>query len=165
MKRTKITLEQKQEAVRIALDGQNPLDYLRSIGSKDPAALWYNIRQSLKDVNPEAYAKIQKLYAFRKKPEQEEPKPADTPEESCQDEPERTETEKPAEYHTLQPLMLAGMTACGWKGIFGKYCWDDKHEFLDFFGNDGEEISMKLDDWKKFLLELKTAAELLGVSL
>ena len=76
-----------------------------------------------------------------------------------------TASDEPKEYKTLTPIIRAGMTACGWKGVYGKYCWDEKHEFLDFFGNDGDDISMKLDDWRKFLLELKTAAELLGVEL
>jgi hypothetical protein len=153
----KISTEQKQEAVKVALGGGDPVEYFRGLGSRDPQALWYTTRRALKASDP---AKHAHLIAIAKGEAQAE--------EPATDEPEKAEepaSDEPKEYKTLTPIMRAGMTACGWKGIYGKYCWDEKHEFLDFFGNDGDNISMKLDDWRKFLLELKTAAELLGVEL
>lgn len=153
----KISTEQKQEAVKVALGGGDPVEYFRGLGSRDPQALWYTTRRALKTSDP---AKHARLIAIAKGEAQAE--------EPATDEPEKAEepaSDEPKEYKTLTPIIRAGMTACGWKGVYGKYCWDEKHEFLDFFGNDGDDISMKLEDWRKFLLELKTAAELLGVEL
>ena len=55
---TKITLEQKKKAVEIAISGGNPLEYLKKCGSKKPDGLWYTIKENLKKVDPETYAKI-----------------------------------------------------------------------------------------------------------
>lgn len=59
MKR-KITLAQKKRAVSIALNGGNPLPYLRECGSVKPDGLWYTIKQDLKKVDPETYEKLPK---------------------------------------------------------------------------------------------------------
>ena len=59
MKR-KITLAQKKRAVQIALEGGNPLPYLRECGSVKPDGLWYTIKQDLKKVDPETYEKLPK---------------------------------------------------------------------------------------------------------
>ena len=54
----KVTLEQKKEAVKIALGGGDPLAYLKGIGSKQPSALWWTIKKGLQEADPEAYAKL-----------------------------------------------------------------------------------------------------------
>ena len=57
---TRVSLEKKKKAVQIALDGGNPFDFLRQCGSKEPAGLWWTIKQNLKKVDPETYAKLPK---------------------------------------------------------------------------------------------------------
>ena len=59
---TRVSLEQKKKAVQIALDGGNPFDFLRDCGSKEPAGLWWTIKQNLKKVDPETYAKLPKPF-------------------------------------------------------------------------------------------------------
>ena len=54
----KITLEQKKKAVQIAIDGGSPIDFLGMCGSKNPVNLWSTIKASLKQADPELYAKI-----------------------------------------------------------------------------------------------------------
>lgn len=54
----RVTLEQKKKAVEIALGGGDPLIYLKSIGSKQPPALWYAIRKGLQDADPAAYERL-----------------------------------------------------------------------------------------------------------
>ena len=56
----KITLMQKKRAIQIALDGGNPLPFLRECGSSNPPGLWYTIKQDLKKVDPETYEKLPK---------------------------------------------------------------------------------------------------------
>jgi hypothetical protein len=54
----KITLEQKQQAVEIAISGTSPLDFLRKCGSNAPEKTWYAIKAALRHVDPEKYAQI-----------------------------------------------------------------------------------------------------------
>lgn len=61
----KITLEMKKKAVEIAVSGESPLEYLKKCGSRKPNVLWYTIKENLKKVDPETYAKIPD---FRQKP-------------------------------------------------------------------------------------------------
>ena len=60
LKRKGLTLEEKKKAVQICLDGGNPLDYLRTLGSKDPVQTWFGIKKGLKESDPETYAKLPK---------------------------------------------------------------------------------------------------------
>jgi len=60
LKRKGITLEEKKKAVEICLDGGNPLDYLRTLGSKDPVQTWFGIKKALKETDQETYAKLPK---------------------------------------------------------------------------------------------------------
>ena len=57
---SKITLEQKKNAVKIAIGGGNPLTYLKQIGCKNLSASWYMIKKQLQSADPEAYEKLQK---------------------------------------------------------------------------------------------------------
>ena len=54
----KLTLEQKKKAVQIAIDGGNPVDYLKECGSDAPDKTWWFIKNKLKDADPELYAQI-----------------------------------------------------------------------------------------------------------
>lgn len=57
----RVTLEQKKRAVEIAMGGGDPLAYLKSIGSKQPPALWYAIRKGLQDADPAAYERLMSM--------------------------------------------------------------------------------------------------------
>lgn len=57
----KITLEQKKKVVQIAIEGGDPLEYLRQLGSKNPSGLWWTIKNDVKAADPELYAKIPRL--------------------------------------------------------------------------------------------------------
>ena len=58
MKNKVITLEQKKQAVEIAISGGDPVDYLKKCGSKNASAHWFYIRKVLKEKDPEKYAKL-----------------------------------------------------------------------------------------------------------
>lgn len=77
----KITLEQKKKVVQIAIEGGDPLEYLRQLGSKNPSGLWWTIKNDLKAADPELYAKIPRLDGKKPHiipPEEEILKPGDT---------------------------------------------------------------------------------------
>ena len=54
----KLTLEQKKRAVQIAIDGGDPIEFLRECGCDAPGGTWWSIKNKLKTTNPELYAKI-----------------------------------------------------------------------------------------------------------
>lgn len=56
MGRCKITLEDKKKAVQIAIDGGDPLEFLKRLRSKNPSALWWSIKENLKTADPAMYA-------------------------------------------------------------------------------------------------------------
>lgn len=102
MGRCKITLEDKKKAVQIAIDGGDPLEYLRGLRSKNPAAMWYAIRENLKKADPATYEKI--LAARKDEPAKElrEDGPAEEPEE--QEGPaEESKDSEPAEDYVEYP--------------------------------------------------------------
>ena len=59
-RRAKITDEQRAEAVRIALDGGDPREYLEGLGFADGQTTWYKIKEHYKDKAPDVYAQIPK---------------------------------------------------------------------------------------------------------
>lgn len=102
MGRCKITLEDKKKAVQIAIDGGDPMEYLRGLRSKNPAAMWYAIRENLKKADPATYEKI--LAARKDEPAKElrEDGPAEEPEE--QEGPaEESQDSEPAEDYVEYP--------------------------------------------------------------
>lgn len=61
----KMTLEEKKKAVQIALDGGDPLVYLKSLGSKKPDALWYAIQSRLMDADPDTFEKLMLMKKYK----------------------------------------------------------------------------------------------------
>ena len=64
-----------------------------------------------------------------------------------------------------KPLMHSGKKAIGWSGDFGEYIYDEKHGYIYYESNDGEEISMPVASWREWLKEIREVAQLLGVEL
>lgn len=49
----KLTREQKEKAVEIAIAGGKPLDYLADCGAKNPSGAWFQIKKKLAEADPE----------------------------------------------------------------------------------------------------------------
>ena len=182
----KITLEQKKQAVEIAVSGGNPLEYLKKCGSKKPDGLWYTIKENLKKVDPETYAKIPD---FRGKTRTaKEPKTAgdamiamkeaaDNFFSQCEDMGLKLEAPTPisgGEWERMEtpeapkpaPLVYDGYTVCCIESkTFGRFYWDRDHNHLDWTTAEGEEVSFTPTGWKTFLEELPKVAAILGVEL
>ena len=58
MSQNKLTREQKGKAVDIAIQGGDPLAYLRECGAKNPTAAWWYIKKTLATKNPQLLEKI-----------------------------------------------------------------------------------------------------------
>ena len=70
MSQNKLTREQKGKAVDIAIQGGDPLEYLKKCGAKNPTAAWWYIRKTLKEANPNKYLEL--IHALSH-PEEKEP--------------------------------------------------------------------------------------------
>ena len=58
MSKHKLTREQKEKAVDIAIKGGDPLAYLKLCGAKNPTAAWWYIKKTLATKNPQLLEKI-----------------------------------------------------------------------------------------------------------
>ena len=172
----KITLEQKKKVVKIAIEGGDPLEYLRQLGSKNPIGLWWTIKNDLKAADPELYAKIPRLDGKKPAEKQE----ADPQEEKTQDLPkvpdgeEKQEITKPVGYFPKfaepvlpmdLPQMFPGFTVTSVRGNFGEWHLDEKHNSLDFRGAEGEEICFRPEAWFDFMVEIRAVMQILGVKI
>ena len=54
----KLTREEKEKAVELAIAGKDPIGYLKECGAKNPWASWAYIKQTLKKAKPEKYAQL-----------------------------------------------------------------------------------------------------------
>ena len=54
----KLTREEKEKAVELAISGGDPIGYLKELGLKNPWASWAYIKQTLRTKRPELYAKL-----------------------------------------------------------------------------------------------------------
>ena len=158
---TLITESQKRQAVQIAIDGGDPRQFLKECGSKNPDAMWDVIRQWIKGKDPEMAGKLPKIIGHKSR------KTVETPEgEITMPIPQLTiSAETPEAPKITKPLMHSGKTAIGWRGDFGEYIYDRKHGYIDFESNDGDELSMKVESWKAFIVEFQDIAKLMGVEL
>lgn len=148
----KITEEQKQEAVRIALDGGSPLAYLKECGSLNASAHWSLIKKKLMKNDPETYEQLAKVTGAKK--------PAEKAPVLKVDGALQIQTKAP-EKVTVQPD--DGFRICGVRGQLGS--WHFEGKVMDYSGINGDELYMPVEDWKLFLKELRKAAAMLGVDL
>lgn len=58
MSQNKLTREQKEKAVELALNGGDYLEHLKKCGAKNPSAAWWYIRKTLGKSNPELLEEI-----------------------------------------------------------------------------------------------------------
>ena len=174
---SKITLEQKKNAVQIAFEGGDYLAYLRKCGSDNPSAMWWTIKENLKKVDPNLYAM---LPDGRKKQEKEPEKEPETEPEpttageamqniqdatkkffgACSDMGLNVGKEEPAKPEP-EPEDLLQIVAI--RGEFGEYKMDGE-KFVFRYGGDFTKIEIEADDLMDFLAECTWAAKMLGVS-
>lgn len=56
----KLTREQKEKAVKLALEGGDYLNHLKKCGAKNPSAAWWYIKKTLAKSNPKLLAQVMK---------------------------------------------------------------------------------------------------------
>ena len=150
----KVTIAQKDRAVELALEGEDPIEYLRNCGSTNPSTMWHKIQLNLKQQNQEMYAQLREKYKPRKgvlrnkktvEPAEEAP--------AVEKKPKIT-----------APLMFDDLAAVGWKGKSGRFSYDSDHDYFDY-DNGIDELSFSTDCWRDFLRDVVHASNLCGVDL
>ena len=155
----KVTLEQKKKAVEIALAGGDCLGYLKSIGSKQPAALWYKIRQDLKEAEPETYEKLPERIGAKPK----EPKtvnadeygnvvfddkgifPLQQDEEITDDEPSHFLAEDVLQETEEDDLEITAIR----NKLLGRFQFDENYDVMVWNSPYGDEVVMDAEHWWK----------------
>ena len=178
----KITLEQKKKAVEIAVSGGNPLDYLKKCGSARPDGLWYTIKENLKKVDPDTYAKLPD-YRGKTRPKPAnygQPIPgfeASDPEEEAPtvkvDGPLRIETKEPEKVEVVEPenptriirKMFGFEVSAIRDDVMGEFYYDIKFNRIDWRSPDGTEVSLSPTAWKTFSEKIPAVLNALGVKL
>ena len=171
----KLTLDNKKHAVKIAMDGGNPLEYIRMCGISNAADCWSKIKADLKEKDPDAWEKLPKRLPNPVMDKKKEA-PADAVTKAALQHPERpivqidgqVIVEKMMEQtpKITKPLAYDGYTVCCIESkTFGRFYWDRDHNHLDWTTGEGEEVSFTPQGWKMFLEELPKVAAILGVEL
>lgn len=156
-----LTKDRREHAINLALRGYSPISYIRSCGAESPINQWSNIRNALKDNDPERFELLPKTIKGLPEP----PNYGET-EKTEEDESEAEETE-PAEHAIFRPTRVSGMAVRAVEGEFGRYSFSASNErdWIDYETSDGDELSMTVDRWRGFIAELQDAAQVLGVEL
>lgn len=191
-KRKYLSPKEKLEAVRLALEGGNPLKYIDELGISNPSCSWYYIKKKLKEDDPETYDRLPAKYKGMSKAEptgklsdketgnmtviatREPPQiPAvkidgairiETPEAKKVEVVETPET--PGKI--TAPVAYDGMVIREVEGKFGRYRRSDVSGqiYIDFEGTDRlETLSMTVEQWRGFGKEFVKCARILGVEM
>ena len=165
--RTKVPEEAKQEAIRIALDGGNPITVLEPY-TRNPKAMWWAIKAKLKETDPETFAKLPDLRNVRKQAKEEKPATAADAMAACQD----TADEffgKCQEMGLLKDQPKAPEMEYNITGIrteMGDFQYYRKSGFLDWTPNEATDtVSMNTDEWRQLMEDLPKIMDVLGVKL
>jgi hypothetical protein len=187
----KVTEEQKQRAVEIALEGKSPIEYLESIGVNAPRPMWTTIRKRLEKEDPETYAVLPdfRTRGMKKKAKAEAPvEPEEAPAEAKATvtldgpvvirtaEPEKVELvydesireeyikEQKAKAKITKPLNYCGLDVSSVRcPELGEFYFDRKFGCIDWRTEVGEEIGMNPKHWRMLLKNLPNILAVLGV--
>ena len=166
MYKARATKDQWQQATEMAINGQEPFEFLQECGYKDPTSAWAAYRARLKQQDPELLAKIPKFTKsgrqrnVEKKPEKKATKIAEVF-------AEVDEAPAKPEPKITRPVNYDGYEVCGLNGKFGTFSRTIARgdDWIDFDDHLGETISFTVAQWREFIADLKHAALILGVEL
>lgn len=147
----KITLEQKKKAVQIALDGGNPVAYLKGCGSAAPEQLWYKTRAGLKFTDPEKYEMLLAKQTEKK-------------EEKAEEKVETRETREMMRITHIPEKPSAKLTVTAVQGELCEYRYVPNSKKVVISKGD-INIALSADELKTFVEEIVGAAELLKIKL
>ena len=164
-----LTKSQKQLVIEMLLNGENPNEFIKNCGIKNPTCTVWNLKQYLKKYDHDTWEKLQPKPAAPavEIPETNKAELVETPE-SVAGRPIVPEPDKQTENHRKDgftlPAYIDGFEVVGIRGSFGTYRANDDVNYFDFTPYGGE-LCMSPKDWRDQLNELQRAAKILGVEL
>lgn len=184
----KVTLEDRKKAVEIALSGGNPLKFLKECGVANPSASWAYIKKTLKEVDPEKYARLPSR-ANAAEPECWKPKEAVTtccapsrpsgvevPDEWPEEEPKvvltiksedltRVIDETPHVSSITKPVNYDGFDVMALKSpdTGFRFTSDPRYGMMTWNTVSGDEVSLTAEEWHKLAAELPKALQIFGI--
>lgn len=167
-----ITTEQKREACEIALRGESPLAYLKSIGVKNPTVGWDSCRAwAVKEWDPDVVAELPRRFGQKKKEEEPEQVVELVYDPSIAEEYRREQAEKAAareaeerELSLEEKLALVEgykTTAIRKEGI-GEFYFEKAHGRIEWRNEFGDEIFMKPEAWRQLAEEIPKMLRILN---
>ena len=162
----KVSEEQEQEAIRIAIEGGDPRPMLKKCGIKNPDVKWYEIKGKVKASDPELYAKIP--YIHKKRQPEQEPTLSDSVEgmtDAVND--FFGECEKMGLKLAGDPEPPIEYKVTGIDAEMGNFQYYRKTQYMDWVpvSCPSELVSMNIDEWKQLIRDLPRIMEILGVEL
>lgn len=150
----KLTLENKKRAVEIAVSGESPLGYLKSLGIKNPSASWNMIKKGLQKADPEMFLKLPKDLRKVEKPalvaKVDGPVVMETPNDGQIEIAPKKEN-------------VFEITGVRDKNL-GEFHFDRDRNSLEWRTGAGEEVLMSVDGWRMLADRLPEIMKTLGVS-
>jgi len=167
----KLTLEDKKEAVRIALSGGNPLDYIRMCGISNAAEAWSKIKEDLKKKDPEAWARLPKRVPTTKTEEV----PSDEVTKAVMAHPEQPivqiegpvvmEPKERDDKGNTKPFSFQGFDVSAVRHpVFGEFYYDKKFKCVDWRAPDGAETSLSPELWRELAEQIPGILDILGAN-
>lgn len=171
-----ISKEQEKEAIRLALEGGNPLRYLEECGSNNPPQKWYEIKLKIKERDPETYEKLPKKLPRKDSVKAEEPESTladamhgmqDASDKffgACKDMGLKVEMPEATTWlPEPEPARTDFQIAALRHPVLGEFYYDRKFKSLDWRTNGGDEVSLSPACWKLLVELLPEILKTLGV--
>ena len=169
----KLTLEDKKHAVKIALDGGNPLEYIRMCGVLNAAEAWGKIKNNLKEKDPATWEKLPKRLPNPVMDRKKEA-PADQVTKEAMKHPEQPVVqidgpviiEKMAEkpVNEVKPINLKTFSISAIRTGLGEFYFDKKFNTIDWRTIVGDEVSLTPAGWRELINTMPDVLTVLGVT-
>ena len=154
---SKLTLEQKKKAVEIAIDGGNPLKYLKSLGLSNPSASWILIRKKLKTADPEKYARL---------PDRANAKQSgDRLKEAATETVEAIKINLESEPEIVKPVNYGGFDVMAVRSAATefRYEYDMHYGMMTWRTEAGDEVRKTPGEWHNLATELQEVMLIFGI--
>jgi hypothetical protein len=147
-----LTKAQKQAVIEMLLNGENPNEFIKNCGIKNPTCTVWNLKQYLKKYDRETWEKLQTQPAAPAVEIPEAPVKAEIP-------------ERPAPVQVPEKPKLIEYRVTGISTEAGDFQYFRKHGFLDWTTLDGTAVSMSLAEWSALMRVFPEVVRVLGVDL
>ena len=159
----KMSKEQREKAIEMAIAGGNPLKYLEECGAKSPSGTWYHIKKDLKAKDPDRYMELPEKYRPA-----DEPKPIDGGEWEKMETPEKAvKAEIPEKANrpvsAPVPVWRTDFEISAVRNSLGEFYYDKKFNCIDWRTIEGDEVSMAPRAWLELIGILPDVMKVLGV--